>query len=343
VDLTGGMDDSIDEVAIDPETPDFMEGANVWLWDEEGRVGLPRVAVDAMGARWNEAHMISVNATLPGGQVFVVRDWGPPHPALDEHGRPRVRGAGGLGFVCIEPFRHWRVTFDGLAGETTSAAQIANRFGGPGAVPEPTVTLRFDVEFKMTVDPWPNGAYEPDGVTLATERRFEQLCSAEGEVEVSGTTIPLKGGGLRIRRKGSMQRSDYSDWMGHTWMSTQFPSGRAFGIDHFHPRPDGSVRYHEGWVLDGGEIAPAKFVETPWKTDWVASGEDVSFVLRAKRGDVQIDAETYLTTANPIAEPPAGRAAFPSTQQGIVRFRWDGEVAYGMIERSSQIEKGPRA
>src|SRR6202050_4316682 len=106
------MDDSIDEVAIDPETPDFMEGANVWLWDEEGRVGLPRVAVDAMGARWNEAHMISVNATLPGGQVFVVRYWGPPHPALDEHGRPRVRGAGGLGFVCIEPFRHWRVTFD---------------------------------------------------------------------------------------------------------------------------------------------------------------------------------------------------------------------------------------
>ncbi len=343
MDLTGGMDASVDEVAVDPQTPEFMEGANVWLWDGEGRVALPRVAVDAVGARWNEAHLISVNAALPGGRVLVVRGSGPPQPAMDEQGRPRVRGAGPLRFVCLEPFRRWRVTFDGLAGETTTADQIANRFGGSQAVPNPTVPLRFDIVYEMTVTPWLNGAYEPDGVVLATERRFEQLCSAEGEVEISGTTIPLKGGGLRIRRKGTMQRSDYSDWMGHVWMSAQFASGCAFGIDNFHPHPDGSIRYHEGWVLDNGEILPAKFVDTPWKTDWVASGENVSFILRTERGDVQIDAETDVTIVNPIAEPPAGRAAFPSTQQGIARFRWNGEEAYGMIERSSQIEKGPQA
>jgi hypothetical protein len=80
---------------------------------------------------------------------------------------------------------------------------------------------------------------------------------------------------------------------------------------------------------------------TPWKTNWLPSREDVSFVLRTKRGDVRIEAETFVTTVNPIAEPPAGRAAFPSTQQGIVRFRCEGEEAYGMIERSSPLETRP--
>jgi hypothetical protein len=338
MDLTGGMDADVDEVAAKPPNADFMEGANVWLWDDEGRVALPRVAVDAMGARWDEAHMISVNAALPGGQVLVVRGFAPPHPAADARGRPRVRGAGPLRFDCLEPFRRWRVAFDGLAGQTTTLDQIANRLGGPNAIPEAAVPLRFAIDFEMTITPWVNGAYEPEGATLATEHRLEQLCSAAGVVEIDGTVIPLHGGGLRIRRKGSIQRSDYSDWMGHVWMSAQFPSGRAFGIDNFHPRPDGSVRYHEGWLLEDGEILPAKFVEAPWKKRWVASGEDVSFALRTKRGDVRIGAETFVTTVNPIAEPPAGRAAFPATQQGIVRFRWDDEEAYGMIERSSPLE-----
>lgn len=343
MDLTGGLDSSIDEVAVTPASPEFMEGANVWLWDDEGRVALPRVAVDAVGARWDEAHMISVNAALPGGRVLVVRGWGPPQPAEDDQGRPRVRGAGPLRFQCLEPFQRWRVTFEGLAGETTTEQQIANRFGGPTAVPEPSVPLKFEVDFAMAAPPWIAGDYEPEGVALGTERRLEQLCSAEGTVEVGGTAIALHGSGLRIRRKGSMTRSDYSDWLGHVWMSARFPSGRAFGVDQFHPHPDGSPRYHEGFVLDGDELLTAKFVAAPWKTEWVAGGEDVSFVLRTKRGDIEIEATTYVTTVNPIAQPPTGRPAFPSTQQGIVRYRWDGEEAYGMLERSSKLEQPPTA
>jgi hypothetical protein len=327
MDLSGGMDPAVDEVAAEQPGPQFMEGTNVWLWDDEGRITLPRIAVDAMGARWDEAHMISANAALPGGPVFVVRGSAPPHPAKDEQGQPRVRGAGPLRFECHEPFRRWRVTFDGLAGETTTDEQIAHRFGGPSAIPEPTVRLRFDIGFEMTVAPWVKGSSSfapPPETSRSTARRSR-----------------LRGGGLRIHRKGTMQRSDYSDWMGHVWMSAQFASGRAFGINNFHPRPNGSVRFHEGWLLDEGEILPAKFVEAPWNTRWVSNGEDVSFTLRTKRGDVRIKGETYVTSVNPTVQPPTGRAAFPSTQQGIVRFGWDAEDAYGMIERSSPLEQQP--
>ena len=341
MDLTAGMSAEVDEVAEEPLHDQFMEGANIWLWDGRGRIALPRVAVDAIGSRWGEAHMVSVNLALPGGRVLMVRTLGAPHPALDERGRPRIRGAGPLRFHCLEPFRRWRLTFDGLAGDTTIEEQIAHRLGGPGSVPAPTVPVRFDIEMDMTVTPFVAGSYEPEGTVLSTEHRFEQLCSASGQVGIGGETIAFQGGGLRIRRKGTMKRSDYSDWMGHVWMSAQFPGGRAFGMDVFHPRPDGSVRYQEGWLLDDGEILPAKFVEAPWKKDWIAGGEDVSFTLRTKRGDTRLAATTWLTTVSPVTEPPDGRTPFPPVQQGIVSYEWDGVKAYGMMERSSPAEIDP--
>jgi hypothetical protein len=339
MDLDGGMDPTVDEIASVPPRPEFMEGVNMWIWDAAARVGLPRIAVDGFGARWTEAHAVSVNVALPDGRVFIVRGAGPPHPVADEHGRPRVMGAGPLRFECVEPFRHWRLTFDGLAGATTTVEQIANR-GVPrrGAVPEDDgVPLRIEVDTRMSVAPWVNGTYEPDGPFVEGEHRIEQVFTASGVVEIDGVSIPFEGGGSRIHRKGNVTRSDYSDWLGHVWMSTQFPSGRAFGVNNYHPHPDGRVRYHEGWLLDDGEIVPAKFVEAPWKKSWVPSGEDVSFTLRTPRGDVHIDAETFVTIVNAI-NPVRDRPTFPSTQQGIARYRWNGEEAYGMIERSSKLE-----
>ena len=338
MDLSGGLEASVDEIVPVSPSPDFMEGVNVWLWDDAARIALPRVAVDGMGARWDEAHMVSVNGALPGGRNLMLRGTGKPHDPLDAQGRPRVRGAGPLRFECLDPFRRWQLSFEGAVGDTTVGAQIAHRFGGPGAIPEPGLPLSFQIEMEMTAPPWILGTREPEGATLSTERRLEQLCRAQGEVVIDGVSQPFSGGGLRIHRTGTMQRSDYSDWLGHVWMSARFPSGRAFGVIHFHPRPDGSLRYHEGWLLDGAKIAPAKFVDAPWKRDWVESGEDVSFSLRSPAGTVAIEAETVMTTVNPVAQPPAGGAAFPSTQQGVVRFRWDGEEAYGMLERSSPLE-----
>jgi hypothetical protein len=175
---------------------------------------------------------------------------------------------------------------------------------------------------------------EPDGQFVVGEHRFEQLFTAQGSIEIDGVETSFDGGGLRIHRKGGT-RSDYSDWYGHCWQSAVFPDGRAFGYIHYTPRPDGSVKYHEGWVLDGDEVVPAKVVETPWKRGWEAAGEDVSFTLRTRRGDVTIEAETHASVFNPAAAVREG-VSFPPTQQGIVRYVWDGVEAFGMIERSTR-------
>lgn len=105
---------------------------------------------------------------------------------------------------------------------------------------------------------------------------------------------------------------------------------------HYRPRPDGSVKYREGWVLDGDEILPAYVQDTPWMTHEQPTGEDVSFTLRTQRGSVSIAGETFVSSFRP-PRPVGDGATFPLLQSGIARYRWDDEEAYGMIERSARL------
>jgi len=338
MDLAGGMELTEDEVTTTvPPTPEYREGTSMWIWDDAGRVGLPRIAVEALGATWETSRNASVNVALPDGRVLVVREDAAPHPVPDAQGRPRVLGTGPLRFECLEPFARWRLTFDGTANLTTVDDQIAAcTSGARGHAETEPVPLRMEIETQTAAPPWIQGSLDPDGHFVAGERRFEQLFTAEGSVEIDGSSMPFRGGGLRTHRKGGA-RSDYSDWYGHCWQSAFFPSGRAFGFIHYTPRPDGSVKYHEGWVLDDGEVLPAKVVETPWKQGWVPVGDDVSFALRTARGDVAITAETALSTYSPTIPIREG-VGFPPVQQGIAHYRWDDEEAYGMIERSIRAD-----
>jgi hypothetical protein len=182
----------------------------------------------------------------------------------------------------------------------------------------------------MAAPPWVLGTREPDGTfPPAGEHRFEQLFTATGTLVIDGSETAFSGGGMRIHRKGG-NRGASGDFFGHCWQTGLFASGRAFGFMHYHPRPDGSVKYHEGWVRAGDRIVAAKVVETPWQTGWQDRGEDVSFTLRSADGDVHIEAETLVSWFKPPVRP----GAFPTWQAGITRCRWDGEEGHGMIERT---------
>jgi hypothetical protein len=136
--------------------------------------------------------------------------------------------------------------------------------------------------------------------------------------------------------------------LGHCWQSALFPSGRAFGYIAYPPRPDGQPTFNEGYLFAGdGELIPARVVEAPWLTKLQPRGEDVSVVLQTADGTVRIEGETVVSTHD-ITEPsdiPADQLAklanwtFPALQQAGVRYRWDGEEAYGMLERSSPMDK----
>lgn len=335
IDLTGGMDATTDEVtAGTPTSPAYREGASMWVWDDRGRFGFPRIGIEAVGASWQTSFGAALCMAMPGGRLLLVNDDAPPHPVTDERGRPRVLGAGPLRFECAEPFARWRLTFDGRAASIDVRDFLAR---GDHRVPKvkgaASVPLTLELDARMVAPPWVQGTRDPEGHFVAGEHRFEQLAAVAGTVTADGQTTSFTGGALRVHRKGG-QRGDYGDWYGHDWQSAYFPSGRAFGFIHYHPRPDGSVKYREGWVLDGGEILPARVTDTPWMRDIQPAGEDVSFTLSTPKGDVRVAGETFVSSFRP-PRPVGNGTTFPILQSAIARYRWGDEETYGMIERSA--------
>jgi hypothetical protein len=348
IDLTGGIDPAREYMFAErPDNPEMRDSVSFWVFDDRGQVGLPRVGIEAVAANW-DAHGLQVNLAFPDGRVYRLREDAASWPVEGADGKPTTLGAGPLAFTCVEPFNVWTMTFDGQAVQTSSADLVAGRKDGP------LVDLQFDVEAKPAVPPWVQGALQPDASSALTTSiegdlmggpRYEQLFAATGAVRVGGTEHAFTGSGLRIRRQGVRKLEGF--W-GHCWQSALFGSGRAFGYIAYPPRPDGQPTFNEGYLFDGdGELIGARVVEAPWLTKLQPLGEDVSVVLATADGTVRIEGETVVSThditdPSEIAADQLAKLAnwtFPALQQAGVRYRWDGEETYGMLERSIPMDK----
>ena len=176
--------------------------------------------------------------------------------------------------------------------------------------------------------------------------RYEQLFRATGEFHATGEKRhEFTGSGLRIRRTGVRKLAGF--W-GHCWQSAVFDSGRAFGYIAYPPRPDGQPTFNEGYIFTGdGALVPARLVQAPWLTRLGPLGERVPLVLETADGRIEIDGETVFSTHDihhdddmySMHALKEEMAQFPAVQQAGVRYTWDGEVAYGMLERSNPLDK----
>jgi len=337
LDLSGGMEPSDDEIMEDLlDTTVAREGVSAWMWDDDGDWGLPRMGVEALRTGGETSHSVMLSLAFADGRVVSTRADAEPVPVLDQLGRPRVLGAGPLRFECVEPFVRWRVSFDGpvtLHEVSDEIAEVARPTDAKSDNAPDRAELRLHLESTMALPPWVQGSMKPEGKFNPGERRFEQLFRATGTVSLDGVEKPFVGGGLRIHRIGG-ERGQFRDWYGHCWQSSLFPSGRGFGFIHYHPRPDGSAKFREGWLCDGGETMPALVEETPWMAGAIPAGEDVSFTLRTAMGRVRIEAETFISTFRRTGS--AADILNPLVlQSGITRCRWADEESHGMIERSA--------
>jgi prepilin-type processing-associated H-X9-DG protein len=348
IDLSGGIDPAREFVlAQRPDDPEMRDSVSFWVSDDQGKLGLPRIGIEAVGANWAN-HGVQANVAFADGRVYRLRTDAPSLPALDADGTATILGAGPLTCRMIEPFTTWRMSFDGEMAQTSTAGLVAGDAGGP------LRPVQFDVEMTMAVPPWEQGALTAAGnQVLATSDegglmggpRYEQLFRARGSLVVDGQAQQFTGQGLRIRRHGVRRLATF--W-GHAWQTAVFPSGKAFGYMAYPPREDGRPTFNEGFVFDGdGALIPATVVRAPWLTEITTGSQDVSLVLQTERGLVEIEGETVLSTfdihhADKTFSTQAmheENADFPALQQAGVRYAWDGEVAYGMLERSNPIGK----
>ena len=334
-DLTGGLDSAFEYVLTEPQiTPGMQEGINWWLWDDAGAFGMPRLAAEAYAPDWDNQQSL-INLIEPGGRLLRNWEFGPAHKVIGPDGKASHFGSGALGFDCIEPFRRYRTKCFGAAYEGTFDQMVR-----PGFTTQKLAGLSFDIEAEPVVPPWKQGTMSPDAedrMAKGTEadfmggERYEQLCRVKGTINFDGQERSFTGGALRVRRAGVRKIEGF--W-GHCWQSAVFPDGKAFGYIAYPPRPDGQPSYNEGYVYLGkGKLIPAQVDQAPWLTAMRFSGEDVSLVLETFDGtQYPIGGETFggmPTTSH------AGMAAMPPLLQSIVHYEWDGEQAYGMMERSN--------
>jgi hypothetical protein len=348
VDLTGGIDPSREYMlAQRPRNPEMRDSVSFWVVDDRGEIGLPRIGIEAVAANW-DAHDIQVNVAFPDGRVYRLRTNGPSLPAEGHDGLATVLGAGGLVFRCIEPIDQWTLSYDGPAAQTSSADLIEGRKNGP------STNISFHVEAKMAAPPWVQGALQSDARSrlkasiegdLMGGPRYEQLFTATGRFEADGEHRSFTGSGLRIRRTGVRKLAGF--W-GHCWQSAVFPSGRAFGYIAYPPRADGQPTFNEGYVFTGdGNLVAARAVQAPWLTRLRPPGDDVSLVLDTADGVVEIAGQTVVCTHDvhhdddmySMQALKQEMPSFPALQQAGVRYRWDGEQTYGMLERSNPLDK----
>lgn len=331
VDLSGGLDPGFEFFASDrPKDPQMRDSSTLWIMDNAGEVAFPRVTFDAIGERW-DTPWVQLNFVDRKGRTLRLWSQEPGHQAADDRGRPAVRGAGGLRFECVEPFRRWTMEFAGKALASTTARQMA---GGSDGEP---IDLSFRFEADMAVPPWLMGGMNAeaaramkagDGSALMGGVRYEQLCRIKGDVRIKGKHQAISGTGMRVRRQGVRNMGAA---LGHCQQSALFPSGRAFGAIVMAPGPDGPVAFNEAFLFepDGRQIA-ARVVRAPWMTRLVENGDDASLVLESAAGTVRIEGEVV---ASLFDHHLFEMAATSVLHQGTARYSWDGEGAIGLIER----------
>jgi hypothetical protein len=99
IDLTGGIDPAREFMFAErPTDPEMRDSVSFWVFDDGGRVGLPRVGVEAVASNWDE-HSIQVNVAFPDGRVYRLRDEGKSWPVDGPGGNPAVLGGGPLAFT----------------------------------------------------------------------------------------------------------------------------------------------------------------------------------------------------------------------------------------------------
>jgi hypothetical protein len=323
-----------------PEEPEMRESTSIWLFEENGEFGLPRIGIEAEASSWDD-RLYQANFALGGGRILDGAGRGPVPSPFGPDGRPTVLGAGPLTFRCIEPFRRWAMTFDGTAVDGTVAQQIRRTLDVAKRTP-----IRVDVEMEMATPAWVqdnspervakmNAAEAADAASMGIGWRLEHTFRGKGTLCVDGVTRDFRAVGSRIKRQSLRPLTFFR---GHCWQSALFPDGRAFGFITYPPKGDGSEPYNGGYIFQDGKMFPARAIQIPWLRRLVGEGDDVSLELESALGVTRIGGSTTLSTFKILGTGDGTTTDF-NLQQGGARYSWDGMTSYGMIERSTTSDQ----
>lgn len=321
----------LDELPHAPEPVAlWCENYLTYLWAPDAEVGVWTHMCHRGGPpeRWDEKVLIA----LPGGRVLASKAVG---PGCSDLSSSTVRACA-LGLRCEQPFGRWTMTFDGDARPLSCKELFAAPVADGGHVP---VELRLECSaFAAAYDfgeqhldqSWGHGHYE-------------QALAYTGTLKVGdGEQIELHGTGLRDHSWGPR---DYAQIGSTAWIHGQFPqSGRTFmavAVSGRPPRPAFSYAV----VGDAAGIAPASASQLPILNDAERAGEAYELVLEGPGAARSVLGAEVLSTVRMAFVGPTEialgkhRSAEANHDYLIsfTRFQWDGEVGYGITDRTVEL------
>ncbi len=333
-DLSGGLKIEQDlMLAEQPSDPEMRESASMWFFEENGEIGFPRFGIEAEGTSWGHRR-VQAAFTFPDGRALNGAGKGPALPTIGPDGRPSDLGAGGLLFRSVEPFRRWTLDYEGDAVDGTVQQMIHGGYGRNG-----TERVKLHAEMEIVTPGWVQEYAIKEGMSqierdnalaMGLGYRIENHFRATGTLEIGGTKRDFRATGTRIHRQSVRHLTGF---FGHCWLSAVFPDGRAFGCLAYPPRGEDkeTYSYNDAVIYHDGRQVPARIVKAPFLRRIVPAGDDVSVELESEFGRTVIEGVTALTTFR-IDNPDMHGL---NLQQGGAKFTWDGQSAYGMVERSS--------
>jgi hypothetical protein len=171
---------------------------------------------------------------------------------------------------------------------------------------------------------------------------YEQHCAVDGSISYDGETVELHGSGIRDHSTG---QRDLTGLQSHIWCHAEFPSGRAFCLMYLS-NADGSGRMNHAALCSGLDVRYGTLVSAPpLIDDWSRRGEDYELVFEFDGERIAIGAEILQVGAFTLCgagEVAIGNAsgsdkAHHLLSEAQTRFTLDGEVGFGLSERSVKL------
>jgi len=252
--------------------------------------------------------------------------------------------AGGLMIECLDPFKHWRIQYDGPAQDIADAAILLERRKSRPADWFTEAQLTMSVDFHGICEPHYAAA---GGATVGERGHFEQTGRVSGQIRVADQTFNVNGFGVRDKSWGPR------DWgsgavSGPTaprviragpapfvnWFSMNFGPDLALGGACIRAA-DGKMR-GTGWFNadNRNEDLDDVVIETQYRPDSIWH-TDVRLTGRTRSGRL-LDITGRVLTVCPTKIPMRGGATF--VNEGLAQFSLDGKTGYGIAEHWHAVQ-----
>lgn len=337
-------------VADEPDVPFWTENLLFCPYDPKADIGgwLHLGSVPNDFSMWEDRVLVC----LPGDEG-VLSMWAYYRPEQEK----KPSGAN-LSAKCIEPFKRWKVTFDGFAEHTSNADMQA------GISPQGLrhrLVIDLDVEAIMPVwDAHSSASAEGGKGSMESQgwakEHYEQMYRATGTITVGTKTYPYDGIGWRDHSRGPRggnseenrgEEGSLGDaWGGHVIAGAVFPSGRSIIYSRYW-RPDGLINLEGGCVYEpNGDFHYAEVAEAPRLTKLQWKDEKLPVHLTWKGGELK----ATMTTARSIWTSMQKRIVIGKdlTDRGLMYvlnfgpIECNGEIGHMYIERSDALNDLPK-